>query len=253
MKRIVARIGATLVLAGAGGLLASSSGCADNESSLFVRGVMLVDPKTCVVTPDPEGVFIAGGRLDAAISLGYTGALLVGNQLVPRGDGENLRTETSRVELYAADVSIQSLGGSVVQRGDGSAAEYSVPITGFVDPGSDADPGYGIAFVLLIDAATAKDLQATVAATGLVQELVASVIVRGHTLGGNELETPEYQFPISVCSGCLVTFPGEADDPANPGPDCLLRSNVEQTACLLGQDSAVDCRLCSASLPACNP
>jgi hypothetical protein len=250
MKRFLGRTGAALVLTGGAALLASSSGCADNESSLYVRHVLAGD-ETCVFTADPEAAFIGGGVLDVAFRSEYHAALLVGNQLVQRGEPEKLRTETSRITLYAADVSIYYPSGDVVARADSSAASFSIPVSGFVDPGDGSEPGYGIAPVTLIDAQTALDLGGTIVSSGLVQDVVAGVIVRGRTLGGNELETPEFQFPIAVCFGCLLDFPSEADDPTTAAVDCDVPGQPA-ASCRLGQDRRVDCRDCLEN-PICRP
>lgn len=245
MKRVLGSIGATVLLCG-GGLLSTTSGCADNESSIYVRDVLAGD-ESCIFRADPESTFIGAGSLDVAIRGEYHAALLVGNQLVRRGDPEQLRTETSRVTLYAADVTLLSPGGGALVRADGSDAAFSVEVAGFVDPGTGQEPGYGIALVKLIDAQTAQDLAGQIMATGFVQDVVAGVIVRGRTTGGNELETAEFQFPISVCYGCLIVYPAEADDPGRPGVDCDIRADAE-VSCRPGQDGPVDCRSCSHPL-----
>src|SRR5215471_11423352 len=76
--------------------------CADNNSSLFVVGVIALDKTTCLATGDSTANMLAGGVLDVAFSTSYTGFVLVGNQLTQRGSREQIRTETSRVALRGA-------------------------------------------------------------------------------------------------------------------------------------------------------
>ena len=64
-------------------------------------------------------------------------------------------------------------------------------------------------------------------------------------------ESGEFQFPITVCNGCLVSFSG-ADDPATPGLDCNLPLSQagggggnSQLPCKVGQDEPVPCQLCA--------
>src|SRR3954471_22525771 len=66
--------------------------CADNNSSVFVVGVIALDKSTCVAKPDNTATLLAGGTLDVAFTQSYTGFLLVGNQLTQRGSREQLRT-----------------------------------------------------------------------------------------------------------------------------------------------------------------
>jgi hypothetical protein len=68
---------------------------------------------------------------------------------------------------------------------------------------------------------------------------------------------PVFLFPITICCGCLVSFPLEADvdDAVHPGPDCLapLPSDAPQL-CLPGQDDEFDCRRCVGTTPEfCQP
>src|SRR3954470_7880057 len=63
-------------------------GCADNNSSLVVEGVMQLDPTTCVAKPDSSAILLAGGIMDVAFRTSYTAFVLVGNQLTARGSRE---------------------------------------------------------------------------------------------------------------------------------------------------------------------
>jgi hypothetical protein len=223
---------AAALVAACTGLLAPA--CAENESSLFIRACV---PKTfteeagCSATPDGD-VFLGTGNLDLVFQTSYSCSLLIGNQVVERGSSDQLRTETSRITLYAADVRLTDLAGASLSYSDGSAAEFSTPISGFVDPGSGSDAGYGIAEVLLIDAGGAEAIGASVAASGTT-DILANVIVYGRTLGGQELETPEWAFPVRVCIGCACSTP--ADD------DCNLPTKNPEPVC--STDQFNDCRV----------
>ncbi|MEI9953850.1 MAG: hypothetical protein WDO74_33950 [Pseudomonadota bacterium] len=115
------------------GSLALIPSCADNNSSLFVVGVMELDPTTCVAKPDSSAVLLAGGILDVAFRSSYTAFVLVGNQLTERGSREQLRTETSRVALRGAEVTLTTLDGRTL-------GNYSTVGTGFVDASAEMSP-----------------------------------------------------------------------------------------------------------------
>ena len=220
--------------------------CADNESSLFVRQVQL-ESSDCIVEADPSGTALGEGSMDTAFVSEYFAWLLVGNQIVNRGNADQLRTETSKIRLYEYDVRVLDVDGAIV-------SEYTAPTSGFVDERVGETDHYGLAGAILLDADTATSLGNTAASTQQVQQVVSSVVVRGRTLGGNEVETGEFLFPISICSGCSVFFPTDANDPLQ----CFLCDATDSEApepnCHLGQDRPVDCRLCAGSNPAlCNP
>jgi len=60
MRRISHLVYAAALIAGA----ASSSGCADNESVLFVKGVMVVKPPECSVVADSSATTWLAGAFD---------------------------------------------------------------------------------------------------------------------------------------------------------------------------------------------
>jgi hypothetical protein len=218
-------------------------GCADNRSTIYIQGAMLIPQDSCTVTADANADFLFRGTYDAAFATStapeYNAALLVGNQMVRRGNASTLRTETSRISFYEAEVSLSNSAGDPIPNGN-----FVVPVTGFADAAAGTEPGYGVVAVTLIDATSAQAITPG-------QEVVANVILRGESLGNVDVETDSWSFPITVCNGCLVSFPPDADDPAKPGLDCDIRDEAP-VYCRMGQDAFVDCRAC-AGVPACTP
>lgn len=213
--------------------------CAENDSMMFIVGVMAVEAPACTVRPDATSVLQAGGVLDRAFTSGYTGALLVGNQLTQRGSREQLRTETSRVALRGAEVRIETSAG-------GQLAEFSTIGTGFVDPAAGSDPAYSAMFVDMIPSSVSAGLP-----DGRV---VAKVRVFGDTLGGEEVTSSELSYPIDICTGCLVDYPTNAAVPTEPTYMCgisMVPGETEQRPCQLGQDQPIPCTLCAATNPIC--
>ncbi len=237
---IGAKIGAVgLLVAGAAFMIPA---CAQNTSSLVIRGVLAPSLDTCAVLANPSSTQLSTGTMDLAITEQYSASLLLENQVVARGDANKLRTETSAVVLYEADVQIQDVTGATLARSDGSSAEYSIPMAGFIDQATSGTPGYGYTTVLLVDAATAADLKVATKKDPL--DIVVNVSVRGRTLGGDELQSAPFAFPIHACVGCLVTCPAKADNPDIPGRDCESTAEDAKPNCRLGLDFEVDCRLC---------
>ena len=215
----------------------SAQGCADNDSGLYVRGVLAIETPECVAKADPAATELLGGVLDLAFKYTYSAALLVGNQLTRRGSRDQVRTETSRVTLRGAEVQVLNDAQQLL-------TEFTVPGTGFVDPGTGDEPGYGVMSVQLLPPNLGLS-----AGTRVTTE----VRVFGDTLGGDEITSASLTFPITVCQGCLISYPLDADDPATPGYQCTVSADTGSSLtapCRTGQDQAIDCRLC-ASLPIC--
>lgn len=217
-------------------IAATGPGCVDNESSIFIRRA--VAPSCDLVTTDSPELLL--GTLDTRYSCSYSETLVVGNQLVRRGDDNKLQTETSRVEIKSVDVQILDPDGAVV-------GEFSTPASGFIDPATNTSPGYGLTAIPLVDGATGKFLN-----DNKIQLVTSRVILHARTLGGQDLQTAPWDFPIRVCNGCLCTKPADdscVNPDSTPTQKCLIPKDFDFDCRLLG---GVDCKfedVCGAHLP----
>lgn len=220
----------------------ASSACVTNESTLFIRGCMAVPRDTCEVQASITGTFIGSGSIDGYFNAQgqYHCMALVENQMVKRGDSNTLRVETSRVSLYQAEV--QVLDTDPVN--PTAYAKFTVPVSGFIDPGTGTDPGIGLADIIMVDYATLKSLADTAVKSNTIQKVVASVVLHGRTLGGLELASKEFQFPIDICGGCKCAVPTDSG--------CIGSDQPVTADCLLGQDGPVDCRFIDPSILRCS-
>ncbi|MFO0568205.1 MAG: hypothetical protein U0263_21270 [Polyangiaceae bacterium] len=214
----------------------ATQGCADNETMLFVRGVLKLNAGECLAEGDPNAVVLLGGVMDMHFRDNYNAALLVGNQLVRRGKKDILRNESNRVVLKGAEVTLLDDQENVI-------AEFTVPGVGFADVGSSDDPGYGVISTTLIP-------------SGLAQPdrlYLVDVKVFGDTLGGSEIESSILRYPVATCDRCLITYPTAAADPASlPTYVCIGgEASEDPLPCYIGQDDYIDCRICSAVDTAC--
>lgn len=204
------------------GLLASAatSGCADNESQLFIVGVAIPDGE-CLVTPDEGTSLREVGLIDVLVTNTYVGTLLIGNQLTQRGSREETKTETSRIAIRGAEVQIFTPQQELI-------TEYTVAATGFVNQAPNGDAAYGAAAVTLIDATTGDQLANQIGRNPSVRVgVVVEVRVFGDSLGGSEITSARLTFPITACYACTVICPTEDPDlgdrcsPGNGDPiDC---------------------------------
>lgn len=224
-------------------------GCAETESSLFIRQVVFTVGPDCVARPEPDGLAVGVGAIDIALRDEYLGWLLLGNQLVARGSQDLIRSESNRMALKSAEVRVEDVNGNVM-------SEYTVPITGFLDQSEGTEPGFGVALVPLVDSRALANLQKTTPLGSSQKRLVSFIKVTGRTLGGSEVTSNEFQFVVLACKGCLVSFPPEADDPNQDGPDCLAPVEgggvVDTDApCSIGQDRLVNCQTCAGTNTFC--
>jgi len=205
--------------------------CARDDSSIFIRGCLVGSRTDCTYQLSLTTPLLLEGVVDPAYASGYSCVVMFENQIVPRGNPSTLQTETSGVQLYEAEVQVLDpvAGGAIKQ--------FSVPVSGFADPGMAGMPGLGAAEVLMVDADTAANK------TG---EVVASVIIKGRTLGGLEVHTQEFLYPITILP------PGSTCSRPSSATSCASTASSSATAdCRLGLDEpgGTNCQLIAASNP----
>jgi hypothetical protein len=221
--------------------------CATNDSMMFIIGVYARKQGQCTPKPEAESPIWASGTLDRTFASEYTAALLIGNQITQRGSREQVRTETSRVTLKGAEVSLEDLQGNSLHE------PFSSTATGFVDAASGTDPALAIMYASLIPA--------SIAATLPVGTALAKVRVFGDTLGGEEVESSELGFPIEICDGCLILYPASSRDLTADGANYVCRQGTDTTddadsdaelPCQLGVDLPAPCTACSGVFAVCD-
>jgi hypothetical protein len=242
MKRLLGQ--AFVVVAVGITAMAFTPACADNDQTIYVRNVVAPPSNRqngrCIYQPDPAGVGLLEGTLDVAIRGDYSAILLVGGQGLQRADALNARVEPNRAHLNGAVVTVTDPNGGTIN-------EFTALGSGFVDPGQGTTPSFGLIGVTLIDQATSTRIG--VAPGAPAKLVVANAKVFGKTLGGVDLESGEFQFPIRVCNGCLLDF-STGDDLAVQGRDC--NRTIDTTAggggseppCTPGQDENTPCQFC---------
>lgn len=195
-------------------------GCAENRASLFIAQAMYLDPEdSCAPDPDPSEAAIVGGIWDLGVGYPYVARLLIGNQLRPVGNNNQLRAETNRIQLQWAEVELSTLNGSA------AAAPYRVPLSGTVSPDDSSDPGWISLPVQLIPSRNQLP--------GGTGDYMVSVRIVGTTLGGTTVESSPWDFPVQVCEGCLAKCP---EDPS-------------VSACVPGSDFRTECNFYRGTPP----
>jgi hypothetical protein len=253
MKRIRGHL--TTVVAASSVLVALVAGCTDDHPGIFIREVLAppaASAGACTYTSDPAQPALGSGVLDIAFLSAYTPAILVGNQMIARADPSSPRAETSRIVLQGVVVNLTDLGGKSIK-------DFTSLGSGFVDGAAGSTPGYGVMIASLIDPDAAAALRSAIPARG-TKGVLAKFKVFGRSIGGLDVESAEYQLPITVCNGCLVQFPADSVDAAKAQatgkPNCegvsASGGATAKTPCVFGQDQPIDCRLCQGN-PVCDP
>jgi hypothetical protein len=219
----------------------ATTGCADNESMLFIRGVMAREAGNCEMVADDTATLLTAGIQDVGFLGAYSAALLVGNQLASRGQKTRSRTETSSITLEGAEVTLVKPNGSRLR------TPFTSPGTGFVQVGSGQENGYGVMSSVLVPYVAA--LEALEDAGGGPSYAIAEIRAFGKTLGGQEVESGIFKFPVNICRGCLVTFPMSS---VVSGDVCQGGDDTNETMpCVMGQDDVVSCAVCAGQYDVC--
>jgi hypothetical protein len=239
---------------------AALSGCVHDDSSIFIQQVLqppeVSAGQQCTFKADPTEPYINSGSLDISLDGAYWAEFLVGNQLISQSSPNQLQTETSDVNLQGAEVRVTDGEGNPI-------LSFTTLSAATVFAASGGTPSWSLLGVRIIDSdviQASPDLLAlpTLYAQGTydVVRIITYTKVFGKTLGGRYVESNEFEFPVDVCWGCLVTFSAADEDPCYLEPNCRLGSVATSTTssvpCIIGQDDPVDCSECLGD-PTCSP
>jgi hypothetical protein len=258
MMRYFVHALAGVAVLGSTGLVVAA--CQHNDSTIFVQDVLapqeLTNGMQCVFTSQTSQATISSGVLDVDFLREYNAVYLVGNQMVPEVNSQQLQTETSTVTIQGAAVRITDSSGTQLTTFTRLAAATIYPSSGGV-------PSFAPISVTTIDQNTINtdpDIAAKVFApmpftqAGTVR-LVTYVKFFGQTLGGRHVESGEFEFPVDVCRGCLIGFSGANTRQSCAVPNCLnaglSSTTTVSSPCIPGQDLPVDCSLCIGIVPDC--
>jgi hypothetical protein len=252
IKHVCGAVFGAMFVAGAAAVITTA--CTHDDTTVFVHGVLaqqLVAPgELCNYTSDPTQATVASGILDIVLSLEadnggvYVATFLVGNQLVPQGNPSAPATETSYVNIQGAVVRITDINGNQIRT-------YTQLVGATIPPSSGTTPGYAPIPVTIVDQTVAGMYLPSVEMGDGVRVITYTRFF-GKTLGGQSVESNEFEFPVDLdCAGCLVSFPEGATNPLMfPQPNCgngASSSTTTSAPCLIGQDDPVPCTACTGA------
>lgn len=183
------------------------SGCTENHSTIWIA--RLAAPEA----GDGDGTRCAASdttMVSSSVTPGsaYSTFLVVSNGV--RNNARDLSNDTGGVILEGIEVTLSDAGGNPV------GGAFTVPVGGMV-PSADSptDPGQFTTFAQILPASVTAGLAVDTV-------VIASAQVYGHTLGGHEVESAFFSWPISVVapSGCTVCSDDASGiDLCTPGQD----------------------------------
>jgi hypothetical protein len=224
MKRLVLMMGLLL------------PACADSGKPVFIfqNQVMMAG---CVV-PSSEGTaFNPQGELDTTnplpgsttVNPGYIFGALIENLTMASTTDPTLHTmfvQGADVELVAAPTTAsQNLITSLAAGGN---TKRTARFSGAIKAGGAA----GIPFPI-IDTSQSDAIGASISGTGFTQ-VIAKIKVWGQMDGG-DVVTPEFEFPVNVCKGCLFADVGACTSltaaSTNKGGPCNILADGNLDCC----------------------
>jgi len=276
MKRFWKHAGVTVGTALVTGAIVSA--CAHDDSSLFIRNALAPLTQTngiCQYTGDVTQTGLAVGLLDVAYGgTVYVPEFLLGNQIVTSANLDSVQTETSRIIVTGAITRITDLDGNNIPNmlqamcsgGDKAACKagqdasplfsqglppnpFSTEEAEAIEPGDGTTASYLAMPITIVDGTTVsiildyfeqKEAILPGSAIGSSIELLTYTKAEGHTLGGDAEESNEFEFPVTLCYGCLIT--NLLTDTASAVGHCLApggSAGASTLPCTPGQDVPV--------------
>ncbi|HSY23111.1 MAG TPA: hypothetical protein VK841_13385 [Polyangiaceae bacterium] len=237
-----------LLVAGAAAVIVTA--CTHDDTTVFVHGVLaqpLIAPgQSCTYTSDPTQATISYGRLDVELddTEDYSAEFLVGNQLVPQGNPSAPATETSYVNIQGAVVRITDIDGNQIRT-------YTQLLGATIPPSTGTTPGYAPMPVTIVDQMVTGMYGGSLGMGNIVRVITYTRFF-GKTLGGQSVESNEFEFPVDLCAGCLISFPlGVTDPNLMPQPNCGFGASSTSTTtsqpCIIGQDDVIPCTVCAGN------
>jgi hypothetical protein len=211
-------------------------GCvSQGDEGMTVINNTAVSGDTCTLSGGEDQPFKSHGQIYALSPIGYTLTPLISSR-VTLGTEVNADPLQKTIFLRGADVtltlkaiSVETGGQFTVTQKDTVVEQFGVLFAGSLPPSGSVNVAFEV-----IPPATLRSILGMAGApstSGVTAEVVASVVVRGD-LGGDEVKSNTFEYPISVCTDCVINVTGNCPAAGTPRTG---------DACNMFQDGIVDC------------
>lgn len=212
-------------------------GCANQgDEGMTVINNTAVSGTSCALTGGADQPFKSHGTIYALAPTGYILTPLIQSR-VTLGTEVNADPLQKTIFLRGADVSltlkavsIETNGQYTVTQPESNVGQFSVLFAGSLPPAGSVNVGFEVitpAILRNILGASGVNLSTS----SLNAEVLAEVTIRGD-LGSDEVTSNVFQYPISVCTDCVVN---------NTGACPMTGTPRTGDACNIFQDGVVDC------------
>jgi hypothetical protein len=192
-----------------------------------------VEGNSCTLSGSPDQPFKSHGLIWAYSPLGYqmtpliSSRVQVGMEEMPDDLQRTIFLRGADVTLTLKAVSVENNGAFTVTQKDTVVDQFGVLFAGSLPPAGSVN----IAFEVISPSTLRNILGMAGATSGVSAEVLASVVIRGD-LGGDEITSNTFEYPISVCTDCVVV---------NNGACPMTGTPRTGDACNPFQDGIVDC------------
>ena len=209
-------------------LVAGFAACAQDggDKTILITNNVAAPLDTCVLTVSEAGPFRSSGVVDAAFGEAYFLLPQIENLTTSNGG-----TLTANRTFFAEGFRVVLTSpGPATQAAIGSLGTYSIPKAFTVAP----DGGGFIASLRLLEPKLIEAIRPTIPLDKRAL-VIASVELIGK-VGGSQVTSNKFDYPIEFCVGCLIRSLG-ACAALDPAFTITLKGN----ACNPGQDNVVQC------------
>ncbi|MDQ3365120.1 MAG: hypothetical protein M3680_06805 [Myxococcota bacterium] len=219
------------------GLSGAAAGCADTGDEGIVIRHNLVPAEGCALTPG--GMFTSRGTIELDSPNPYVLTPEIESRITAAEGQFSQRTialRGARVDVEVASLTVDNVSAPVPTLTNTS---FTSLFSASLEP-----QGTTAASFDAVSATLLGELASKVTATGNVRiQLVATVKVYGD-LGGSEIESVPFVYPVTVCTNCVTTNLGACPLPVGTVP----RGG---NPCNVFQDGNVDCCLDASGNKVC--
>jgi hypothetical protein len=228
--------------------LSMASGCSEEEAQAFFVSLNMRPDTSCELkVTGGQQAFISSGFLDLAVTNEYwmfpqfINGLTESNEVTGLGP-EQLRLDNNTISLKGARVyyDIGDVGLGTLSPALELPQHQYIPMTGFVEADAEGLTAIQIVPPLVGEILRfAPKLQKRYSSA----QMILRIVFEGKLLDGSLVKSNEFEYPVTVCNGCLISYgvaPSSCCDPA-------FWEDIPDAPCILGQDDGIDCRLCCAT------
>jgi hypothetical protein len=198
------------------------------DEAMYIAKAVAAGGESCSFSSSPDSAFIGHGVITLASPAPYLIHPQVRSKITGAiGSDRTIQIRGARITLDFKDAAI---GDLVADEHKKFQALFSAPLA--PNEGSATDT----TFPLIPEGAIAAIRTSMGNVENFETEVVGKIVVFG-TLAGDEVTSQEFQFPVTLCTNCIIEAFGLPDFPSCPVADAGRQGN----ACNPFQDGTVDC------------